>query len=460
MFGRKNKEDNNTEESRDGFVLGARQIFALADSEDLLLVGKAEGTVKKGDAVFLSNVGEDDGYLFVSTVLDIEKEGKEKVQEATDCVVALRVERASRYPVKPGTVVLSQDKTIKETQPAYIASLGDVFVAGKNLQLTDKELELLSITDCAEIWKLFVWYHTKMVQNESKEAVQENKARLNRLTRAMCKKIMEAEVIYCVYSKATGEPYLFSRTIPQNDGSSMCMCTPPELWILTKAYKDRLADSFPEDRFEIREIVNGPKKDGIRNFLGESFYLNGACGIQVLYEQLMLPADMLVIKPDYENVPEGKRPVMNPDLERWILLINQLGEPETEEQKIEYSAYYHLLAKELVKARLLMPVKVTGKIPNPDEAGNTVLKKDVSLRFPTAKGRDGRTVVRMYTDWKRLRSAMGEEWQGNIQTIDGIIEKFDCIINLKENENTGCYIGEEMYHNMKTIAEAGNRQTE
>ncbi|MGN1204936.1 MAG: SseB family protein [Lachnospiraceae bacterium] len=478
MFGRKRKEENAenvTEENKtdkntageteacerkSGFVLGVRGIYALPDSDDLMVIGKAEGTVKQGDAVFLSNLGEDDGYLFVSTVLGIEKAAREKVTEACDCQVALRVERASRYPVKPGTVVFSKDRTTKEVHPAYIAALGDAYVAGKNLELTEKELDRLSITDCAELWGLFVWYHTKVMQNESEETVRENKRKIGILAKAMSTKILAAETIYCIYSKATGEPYLFSKIIYRKDGSNLCMCTPPMIRILTKAYRDRMADKFPEDKFEIREIQNGTGRDGIRKFLGDCFYLNGACGLLAIGEQAAIAADMLVEKPDFSNVPEIRRPIMNPNLERWILLIGQLGQPETEDQKTIYRVYYRLLAQEMVKARLLVPTKVTGEIPEPDAEGKVVLKKGVTFSFPTVNGKNGRPAVRMYTDWKRLRNAMGDEWQGNIQTVEGMIGKFDCIINLSENIKTGCYVGEEMYRQMKVLAESGNEQPE
>ena len=43
--------------------------------------------------------------------------------------------------------------------------------------------------------------------------------------------------------------------------------------------------------------------DSIYNFLGSTFYLNGACGVKVIYDNFSIDACMLVEKPDYSNLP-------------------------------------------------------------------------------------------------------------------------------------------------------------
>ena len=249
--------------------------------------------------------------------------------------------------------------------------------------------------------------------------------------------------------KETGEPHLFSRTLAQQDGTYMC--TPPDIMILTKAYKNILAPQYPQDKFEIKEIVNGVDKKEIENFLGSAFYLNGASGISVISEQTSISAEMLVPKPDFSNVNEISIPVMNPDLERWLLLIAQLGLPDTGDEELIYKLYFNFMQRELIKAKFLVPMKHNGEIPPADENGKTVLKEGMSITFSTIDGKYGRPAIQMYTDWKRLRAAMGEGWKGFIQTIDGIIDIYDCAINLTEYDKSGCYISKEMYESMKNI---------
>lgn len=444
-------ESTEGQETEEGFAMGIRALYTLQDTEDLVVVGRVEGTVRVGDAVYISNPGEDDSYQFVTTVLGIETGPNTRVKEASGCQAALRVERASRYQTKPGSVVFTRTRSKKSVHQAYITALGDAYVTGKKLELTDKDAEFLSLTDCAELWSLFVWFHTKVVKEESEEVVKENKAKLEKLAKIISRKLLETEVIYCVYSKATGEPFLFSKTVARKDGSYMCM--PPAIRLITRAYKETLSARFPEDKFEIREISCGADKNGIKNFLGESFYLDGACGVQLINEQVSLAAGMLVNKPDYSHLPEVERPVMNPDLERWLLLIGQMEQTESEDSKTVYKVYYRFLAKEMVKARLLVPTKVDGEIPKPDADGKTVIPKGVTLSFPTVPGKKDRPAVRMYTDWKRLKQGMKDDtdWQGNIQTVRGMIEKFDCAINLTEHVKAGCYVSEELFEHMKNM---------
>lgn len=175
--------------------------------------------------------------------------------------------------------------------------------------------------------------------------------------------------------------------------------------------------------------------------------------MQLINEQVSLAAGMLVNKPDYSHLPEVERPVMNPDLERWLLLIGQMEQTESEDSKTVYKVYYRFLAKEMVKARLLVPTKVDGEIPKPDADGKTVIPKGVTLSFPTVPGKKDRPAVRMYTDWKRLKQGMKDDtdWQGNIQTVRGMIEKFDCAINLTEHVKAGCYVSDELFEHMKNM---------
>ena len=242
---------------------------------------------------------------------------------------------------------------------------------------------------------------------------------------------------------------MFSRTIDQKDGTYRC--TPPDIMIITEAYKPAMTAQFPENKFEIKKIENGEEKKGIYNFLGSSFYLNGACGICILSEQASIAAPMLVPKPDYSNVRPQDIPVTNPDLVRWMLLLGQIGKPEGNDAELIYKLYYRFMAQELVKARFLIPTQKEGEIPKGDENGKTVLEKNVSFKFPTMDGKYGRPAVRMYTDWKRLRMVYGEEWSALVQPVEGMIGVFDCAVNVTEFARAGCYIGAEMFEEIKKM---------
>lgn len=428
------------------FVLGVVDISNRLDTEDIVVIGTLKGTASVGDAVYVSNPGDDNGSTLLTTVVGIETSPDTMVKEATDCVVALRLKKGKKHNIKKGTVIYTHNATVSEVHNAYISALGDSYIGNKNLELSDVELESLSITDCAELWRMFVWFNTKGTNVNNDESW---KKKIDKLADKLCKKILNTDAIYCVYSVDTGEPYLFSRTMKRNDGNYIC--SPPDIIIFTEAYKTAMSSHFSNEKFEIKKIENGESKDGISNFLGSTFYLNGACGVSVFSEDVAIDASMLVPPPDYSNVERQNIPVTNPNLVRWMLLLGQLGKPNGEDQEIIYTLYYRFMSIELIKANFLIPIQHDSNCPDKSKSGKIVLEKDTTIKFATMKGKYERPAVCMYTDWKRLRMAYGEEWGGLVQPVEGMIQTFDCAINATENIKAGCYISKEMFDKMKEV---------
>ena len=201
------------------FVLGVVDIFNRIDTEDIVVIGTLKGTASVGDAVYVSNPGDDNGSTLLTTVVGIETSPDTMVKEATDCVVALRLKKGKKHNIKKGTVIYTHNATVSEVHNAYISALGDSYIGNKNLELSDGELESLSITDCAELWRMFVWFNTKGTNVNNDESW---KKKIDKLADKLCKKILNTDAIYCVYSVDTGEPYLFSRTMKRNDGNYIC----------------------------------------------------------------------------------------------------------------------------------------------------------------------------------------------------------------------------------------------
>ena len=156
---------------------------------------------------------------------------------------------------------------------------------------------------------------------------------------------------------------------------------------------------------------------------------------------------MLVEKPDYGNVPKIQIPVTNPDVERWLLLLGQMGEAMTEDEKLICRIFDGHLLRELEDARFIIPMKMDAQMDPPDAEGKTVIKENSTIAFATMSGKNDRDAVMMYTDWKRLRMVYKEEdgWSGLIQPISGMIDKFDCAINSTEYIAAGCYIDKNAY---------------
>ena len=452
FFQKNNKQEEPIKagEPEGSFVLGVQDVFQLHRSKAVVVVGRVQGLVKKGMTVYVSEFGADNGEVFQTIVKGVEIEER-AMNEASNCMVALKLDAPQPIAIRIGSIVHTRDAITKAVHDAYITAIGDTYVARKKLDLAETELEEMSIADLAEAWRLFNWFHAKKNSKESEEEKREKQQKVEKVADALCRKILEADEIYTIYDKATGEPHLFSQTYRQEDGSYMC--SHPDIMLIPKAYSQTYAATYPASKFEVRKIENGEEKTGIRDFLGNAFYLNGACGVLICSEQTSVDAEKLVPKPDYGDTPQINIPVTNPDLMRWMLLIGQMGRPESPDAELVYRLYYRFMAKELVKANFVIPMKTEGEAPQVDENGRSVLKQDMQIAFPTMPGKYGRNAVRMYTDWKRLRMEFDEEWNGLIQPIEGMIESFDCAINVTEFPAAGCYVGKELFEEMRKLAE-------
>ncbi|MDD6796513.1 MAG: hypothetical protein PUE01_14105, partial [Clostridiaceae bacterium] len=77
--------------------------------------------------------------------------------------------------------------------------------------------------------------------------------------------------------------------------------TPPDIILITKAYLEMWKQQFSPEKYDIVKIENGEDGKEIYNFIGSTFYLNGACGVTVLFNDFSIDAGMLVEKQTYEK---------------------------------------------------------------------------------------------------------------------------------------------------------------
>lgn len=429
--------------SESEFYIGVEDTFRLKNSADLVIVGKVHGTVTPGAQVSVVNPGEDEKPTMQTMVEGIEI-NRTLVQTATDTLVGLKIANGSEFPIKTGTVLFAGNISENDIQDAYIHALGDNYIAMRKMKLTQEDYAQMSLTDLAELRRLFVWFLEQKNAQETEETRAFNRQVLDTLSQYMCKKILESKEIYVVMHKHTGEPFMMSRVLKQEQGY---LTTPPDIMLITKAYLDRMKKQYNPEIFDIARVENGADGKGIYNFLGSTFYMNGACGAKVLFDNFAMDASMLVAKPDYKDIPKIQIPVTNPEVERWLLLIGQMGEPSTEDEKLILNIFYGHLLRSLGKASFIVPMKMQANMDAPDAAGNTTIKEGSTMELAMMKGKNGKPAVHMYTDWKRLRMSFKEEdgWSGLIQPIAGMIDSFDCAINATEYTAVGCYIDKNTF---------------
>jgi hypothetical protein len=433
---------SGSQTSSSSFVFGIEDIFHLKTENEVVVVGRVKGTVIPGAKASVINPGDDEQP--VSSVVFTELEiNHKKVNSATDTVVGILITIPEGFPLKIGSVFYSDGSSDEEIYKAYINAVSASYFGFRRLVIEPDNLNKMSIGDLAEVW-CFAIHVIRSNKDMPEDTRKEIYSKIGPIADELIKKILSADEIFYVNNKRTGEPHLFSQTIKREKGYE---CTRPDILLIPKSHLERIRSSFEKGDLEILSVKNGEDGKGIYNFLGSTFYLNGACGIQVLSKDIMIDSSKVVEKPTYEGVPEISIPVTNPNLLRWMLLMGQMNEPQTDDAKLIYNLYFGFFLQELPKAKLLVPMKgdETLNSSKPDENGKMTLKKGAKISFPTIQGKKDKRAVQMFTDWKRLYMVFRNDWSGMVETVGNMIEVFDCAINATDHLAAGCYIDSDMY---------------
>ena len=448
------ESNKEAEEAKGNACVGVLDLFPMKETNQLLIVGSLEGTLKVGDQLQFCNPDQGMKALGIVEVKKLSSQNKD-VDSLTDEVLAhLVVDMdSSLTKLKKGSVLFSSGVDEEQKLSSYSDALYRAFVAIQEGQLTNEDYLAASLDDSVEILRLFLWKCRQNQDNESEESYQSNTRKLERLAEIVKDKLLVADSVYAVYSEKTGEPYLFSTTYDR--GEEGYLCTDPMIMLLTpswyRQFKETI-DSRPNS--VVKLIENTEDKKGIENFLGTAFYLNGALGAIFNSKEVSISASALVQKPDYSNLPEIQVPVMNPDLVRWMLLMGQLDSPTTEDEEVIYKLYYKFFSEAMPKAKFLIPLDATSEFKDDSqEVSSFVLEKDSSFNIPVKEGKDGRNSVPVFTDWKRLRMVFDEKWNGMIEEAGGMIEGFDYAINPTEYYEAGAYVSLTAFRDMQKLSE-------
>ena len=445
---------NEREESKNNACIGVLDLFPMKETNQLLIVGSLEGSIKVGDQLQFCNPDQGMDALGTVAVKKLSSQNKDADSLTDEVLAHLVVDRIpSLDKLKKGSVLFSSGVEEEQKLSSYSDALYRAFVAIQEGQLTNEDYLAATLDDSVEILRLFLWKCRQNQETESEESYQSNTRKLERLAEIVKDKLLVADSVYAVYSEKTGEPYLFSTTYDR--GEEGYLCTDPMIMLLTpfwyRQFKETI-DSRPNS--VVKLIENTEDKKGIENFLGTAFYLNGALGAIFNSKEVSISASALVQKPDYSNLPEIQVPVMNPDLVRWMLLMGQLDSPTTEDEEVIYKLYYKFFSAAMPKAKLLIPLNATSGFPDKNQGANSfVLKEDAKFSIPVREGKDGRNSVQVFTDWKRLRMVFDEQWNGMIEEAGGMIASFDYAINATEYYKAGAYVSEKTFREMQKLSE-------
>ena len=448
------KAQKETEESKNNACIGVLDLFPMKETNQLLIVGSLEGSLKVGDQLQFCNPDQGMESLGTVEVKKLSSQNKDADSLIDEVLAHIVVDMTpSLDKLKKGSVLFSSGTDEEQKLSSYSDALYRAFVAIQEGRLTNEDYLAASLDDSVEILRLFLWKCRQNQETESEESYQANTRKLEGLAEIVKDKVLAADSVYAVYSEKTGEPYLFSTTYDR--GEEGYLCTDPMIMLLTpswyRQFKETI-DSRPNS--VVKLIENTEDKKGIENFLGTAFYLNGALGAIFNSKEVSISASALVQKPDYSNLPEIQVPVMNPDLVRWMLLMGQLDSPTTEDEEVIYKLYYKFFSEAMPKAKFLIPLDAASEFKEDSQEGNSfVLEKDSSFNIPVKEGKDGRNSVPVFTDWKRLRMVFDEKWNGMIEEAGGMIASFDYAINATEYYKAGAYVSEKTFREMQKLSE-------
>ena len=448
------ESNKDAEEAKGNACVGVLDLFPMKETNQLLIVGSLEGSIKVGSQLQFCNPDQGMESLGTVEVKKLSSQNKDADSLTDEVLAHLVVDRIpSLDKLKKGSVLFSSGVEEEQKLSSYSDALYRAFVAIQEGQLTNEDYLAATLDDSVEILRLFLWKCRQNQETESEESYQSNTRKLERLAEIVKDKLLAADSVYAVYSEKTGEPYLFSTTYDR--GEEGYLCTDPMIMLLTpswyRQFKETI-DSRPNS--VVKLIENTEDKKEIENFLGTAFYLDGALGAFFNSKEVSISASALVQKPDFSDLPEIQVPVMNPDVVRWMLLMGQLDSPTTEDEEVIYKLYYKFFSMAVPKAKFLLPLEAASGFPEGgQEANSFVLEESAKFNIPTGEGKNGRNSVPVFTDWKRLRMVFDEKWNGMIENAGNMIEFFDYAINPTEYHEAGAYVSLTAFRDMQKLSE-------
>ena len=447
------ESNKDAEEAKGNACVGVLDLFPMKETNQLLIVGSLEGSIKVGSQLQFCNPDQGMESLGTVEVKKLSSQNKDADSLTDEVLAHLVVDRIpSLDKLKKGSVLFSSGIEEEQKLSSYSDALYRAFVAIQEGQLTNEDYLAATLDDSVEILRLFLWKCRQNQETESEESYQSNTRKLERLAEIVKDKLLAADSVYAVYSEKTGEPYLFSTTYDR--GEEGYLCTDPMIMLLTpswyRQFKETI-DSRPNS--VVKLIENTEDKKEIENFLGTAFYLDGALGAFFNSKEVSISASALVQKPDFSDLPEIQVPVMNPDVVRWMLLMGQLDSPTTEDEEVIYKLYYKFFSMAVLKAKFLLPLEADSGFPEGGQEGNSfVLEESAKINIPTGEGKNGRNSVPVFTDWKRLRMVFDEKWNGMIENAGNMIEFFDYAINPTEYHEAGAYVSLTAFRDMQKLS--------
>lgn len=190
----------------------------------------------------------------------------------------------------------------------------------------------------------------------------------------------------------------------------------PAGYIFTeKQYYDEYQDYMMQQQIFVKPIENNVEQ---RMLMFGDFYRSGFEILVIDNGQTHLVMNLfdIIDKPDFTNVPEINRPIMNPKL---VCVANQFFQGlniKRVTRDMEANMF-----KEIYNAKYLMPLDASKmNMEKVNEAnGEAVVKEKSVMQFPLITNAEDKSFYPFFTDWNELRKFDKEQkYSGNIATFE------------------------------------------
>ena len=410
------------------FICGVFNTYPIENNtRDLAVAVRVKGIVCVGDTVYATNIGDDNNVVSNAEVVQIEVE-KTNVNSAKDCIALMIIKDGNHTNIKKGTVLCMKETPLGEVTEAYVTALGDAFILNQRAILSEDDYAKAGIADLAEVMHLYTKYVLAKKKANDEEAIKDADKKIGVIRANLLNHIQQADEIFCAVDNSTGAPHMYVKLCRDGDKT---MCSKPVIMLVPKAYVNlkRSEKALEADNVTLKKLS---AKDGeLLDFLGEAFYLNGAAGAFVWYDEADFAAERIVSTAKDSNDESEEKNLYHPEIARWLLLIGQLSHYSGEDKNVVLNAFFGFLGQALKDVELWMPVK--------DE--NT-------FSVTMWEGNDSRKTVDLYTDIPRLRSMYDDKWKPSLVKLDSIIQQYECNINATKFSGEGFHLSVEMYNKL------------
>jgi hypothetical protein len=231
----------------------------------------------------------------------------------------------------------------------------------------------------------------------------------------------------------------------------------PTGYIFTeKQYYDEYQDYIMQQQIFVKPVENNVEQ---RMLMFGDLYRSGFELLVIDNGQTLLVMSLLDVidKPDFSNIPEISKPIMNPTLVCAANYFFQMLSTKKVTRDMEANMF-----KEIYNAKYLMPLdasKMNMEKTNADKVEFVVKEKSI-MQFPLITNSEGKSIHPFFTDWNEFRRFDKEQkFSGNIATFEDIKYFIDGGDSISINPyGVNITLTKDMLNAIESVAKGGSPQ--